>query len=141
MYGDKILARMYFSDSSLTEMQACEKVLDEILHDLKVRYVCTLTDGAQFGEQAVLINCVRTASIRCVTDTHLAYITDTDFKKIYENILKAKLDRRITFLKTIPLFSQLSKHYLQRMTGMFKCNQFIRNQYVFQQSSLNPDSL
>lgn len=141
MYGDPLLAEMYASDESLTELEKCECMLDEILHDLNVRKVNELKDGDMFGEQAILRENVRTASIRCMEDTHLAYITKSDFQKMYNSIMKAKQDRRIQFLKAIPLFSQLSKHYLQKMTGMFRRKDFIRNQIVFQQSLIGSNSL
>ena len=141
MYGDPLLAEMYASDESLTELEKCECMLDEILHDLNIRKVNELKDGDMFGEQAILRENVRTASIRCMEDTHLAYITKSDFQKMYNSIMKAKQDRRIQFLKAIPLFSQLSKHYLQKMTGMFRRKDFIRNQIVFQQSLIGSNSL
>ena len=141
MYGDPLLAEMYASDESLTELEKCECMLDEILHDQNIRKVNELKDGDMFGEQAILRENVRTASIRCMEDTHLAYITKSDFQKMYNSIMKAKQDRRIQFLKAIPLFSQLSKHYLQKMTGMFRRKDFIRNQIVFQQSLIGSNSL
>ena len=132
---------MYEADMNISEMDRIEKMLDEILHDLKVRHLRCLRDGDQFGEQALLREHIRTASVRCTEDTHLAYISDRDFKKIYENIMKVRFDRRIQFLKAIPLFSSLSKHFLQKMTGMFQRNDFIRNQYVFHQTVIGHDSI
>lgn len=105
MYGDPLLAEMYALDESLTDLEKCECMLDEILHDLNIRKVNELKDGDMFGEQAILRDNVRTASIRCMEDTHLAYITKSDFQKMYNSIMKAKQDRRIQFLKAIPLFS------------------------------------
>ena len=110
---------MYQDDKNLAEMERTEKMLDEILHDLKVRHLRSLRDGDQFGEQALLRDNIRSASVRCTQDTHLAYISSEDFQKIYDNIMKVRYDRRIQFLKAIPIFSSLSKHYLQKMTGMF----------------------
>ena len=91
----------------------------------------TLTAGDQFGEQAVLRESLRIADVKCSEDTHLAYITKEEFERVYSNLMKGRYDRRIQFLKSIPLFESLSKHYLQKMTGMFQRCDFIRNQYVF----------
>ena len=55
--------------------------------------------------------------------------------------MKARYDRRIQFLKEIHLFSSLPKHYLQKMTGMFQRNDYIRNQYVFHQTKIGKNSL
>ena len=131
MYGDPVLNKMYLSDDSLSEEEQYEAILDEILFQNKVRHIATIKDGAQFGEQAILRDSIRTASVRCMEDTHLCYITKADFERMYNNIMKAKQDRRIQFLKAIPLFGNLSKHYLQKMTGMFHRVDYIRNQYVF----------
>ena len=79
----------------------------------------------------MLRDCIRTASVRCMEDTHLCYNTKKDFDHLYESIKKAKMDRRVQFLKSIPLFSPLSKHYLQKMTGMFHQKRYIRDQFVF----------
>lgn len=106
-------------------------MLDEILFELHVAVVATLKDGAQFGEQAMLRDCIRTASVRAMEDTHLCYVTKHDFGRLYESIKKAKLDRRVQFLKSIPLFGPLSKHYLQKMTTMFHQKRLIRDQYLF----------
>ena len=79
MYGDQELAYIYMHDSRMEKTQVCEKMLDEILHDLHTRVVAQLKDGDQFGEQAILRDCIRTASVRCMEDTHLGFITKKDF--------------------------------------------------------------
>ena len=45
MFGDKILEEIYMADESLTYIGRCEKMLDEILHDMKVRHVRCLKAG------------------------------------------------------------------------------------------------
>ena len=72
-----------------------------------------------FGEQAALREGYRSASVRTTEDCHLAYLESDDFDHLYRVHFKAKVDRAIYFLKTIPLFASLSKHFVQRMTGMF----------------------
>ena len=95
---------LYKNDPNLNEFERAESMLDEILHDQKVKHVRQLKTGDMFGEQAIIRDCVRTASVRCTEDTHLAYITRDDFQKVYRNIAKAKQDKRQQFLKAIPLF-------------------------------------
>ena len=94
-FGDKILSDLYKRDSKLTEMRTCEKMLEEILHDMKVRFLRSLKEGDQFGEQAAIRENVRTASVRCTEDTHLAYISKNAFDRLYTNIMKVRYDRRI----------------------------------------------
>lgn len=95
---------MYMNDANLDKTQICEKMLDEILLEQNIKCVGTLKDFDQFGEQAILRDNIRKASVRCMEDTHLSFITQKDFKRIYENIKKARLDMRVQFLKTVPLF-------------------------------------
>ena len=95
VYGDEILTELYAENQSLSEIERSEKMLDEILHDMKVHHLRCLRDGDMFGEQAPLREGTRTASVRCTEDTHLAYISSADFHKIYTNIMKVRYDKRI----------------------------------------------
>ena len=133
MYCDEITTQLYKDDFTLSTAETCEALLDEIIHDMKVRQVARLRDADQFGEQALLRDGVRTASVRTLEDTHLVYFTREDFQKVYSSIMQVKVTRRFQFLKAMPLFSSLSKHYLQKMTGMLQRQDLIRNQYVFHQ--------
>ena len=94
-----------------------------------------------FGEQAALRDGIRSASVRTTEDCHLAYLEKEDFDHLYKVMLKGKVDRAIQFLRTIKLFSPLSKHFLQRMTGMIQLNKCIKGQYIFQQAKLHSNSL
>ena len=60
-------------------------MLEEILHDMQVRVLKKLGTGDDFGEQALLRDGNRTASVRCTQDTHLAYISKFDFMKLHKS--------------------------------------------------------
>ena len=90
MYGDKILIQMYKDDPDLSQVERCEKMLDEILLEMKMRVVGQLKSGEMFGEQALLRDGNRTASIRCSEDTHLAYLTKPEFMKLHKSIMKSR---------------------------------------------------
>ena len=70
---------MYMSDSHLPQILKIDSMLNEILVDMNVRVVSELNDGDQIGEKALLKDGMRTASVRCTEDTHLAYIKKSDF--------------------------------------------------------------
>ena len=131
MYGDKTLIQFYRDDPNLSVVERCEKMLDEILLEMKTRVIGELKSGDMFGEQALLRDGNRTASIRCREDTHLAYLTKAEFMRLHKSVMKSRQDKRIHFLQDIPLFAPLSKHYLQRMTNMFYRKEYIRDQYLF----------
>ena len=65
-------------------------MLDEILLDMKVRVVSHLKTGQMFGEQALMRDGYRTASVRCREDTHLAYLSRVEFYKIHKSIMKSR---------------------------------------------------
>ena len=90
LYGDKILREMYSDDVDLSQVERYEKMLDEILLQIKVRTVNQLKKGVMFGEQAVLRDGNRTASVRCTEDTHLAYLTKHEFLKLHKSIMKSR---------------------------------------------------
>ena len=89
-----------------------EKMLEEILYEANSKEKRLLMDGDMFGEQAALRDGYRSASVRTTEDCHLAYLEKEHFDHLYNVHLKAKVDRAIQFLRTIPLFSSLSKHFV-----------------------------
>ena len=116
-------------------------MLEEILYDSHSSVKCYLKEDDMFGEQAALRDGFRSASVRATEDCHLAYLSKEDFDHLYSIHMKAKVDRGIQFLKAIPLFSSLSKHYVQRMTGMLHRKEVIKGQYIFHQSKVHTNSL
>ena len=50
LYGDKLYYQIYKKDESLSPLIRCEKMLDEIIHDYKMRPIGELCDGNMFGE-------------------------------------------------------------------------------------------
>jgi len=56
-------------------------------------------------------------------------------------MMKTMQTKRIDFLKAIPLFSQLSKNYLQKMTAMIQRRELIRNQILFHQEVVSQNGL
>lgn len=70
-------------------------MLDEILYEMKVRVIRSLKTGDMFGEQALLRDGNRTATVRCLEDTHLAYISKYDFLKLHKSVMKSRSDTRI----------------------------------------------
>ena len=112
MYGDPILNELIKRDQAYSRTGKIEKMIDEVLYLQSARVIRELNQGDMFGEQALIRSGQRTASVRCKDICYMAYLDKEDFDRLYNNIIKGRQDRRIQFLKAIPLFSQLSKHYL-----------------------------
>lgn len=112
MFGDEILMNYYQEKTTMPKLVKIEKMLEEILYEANSKEKRLLTDGDMFGEQAALRDGYRSASVRTIEDCHLAYLEKEDFDHLYKVHMKAKVDRGIQFLRTIPLFSSLSKHFV-----------------------------
>lgn len=52
--------------------------ISELMHK-NINEVATLTDGKYFGEQALLNNKPRAATIKCKTDCHIGVMTRPDY--------------------------------------------------------------
>ena len=50
--------------------------------DVEIQEVASLSAGAYFGELALLNGEPRTATVRCIEDTHFAVLTRNDFKEL-----------------------------------------------------------
>ena len=112
MFGDEILFSYYQEKHMMPKLVKLEKMLEEILYEAQASFKRDLSDNDMFGEQAALRDGHRSASVRTTEDCHLAYLTKEDFDHLYNVHMKAKVDRAIHFLRTIPLFSSLSKHFV-----------------------------
>lgn len=95
LYGDPVLVRMYSEDPMSTGIQDLQFMMGEILLEDQQRMIRKLQKGDFFGEQAFVRDLPRTASVRCTEDCHLAYLDKEAFLRIYHNIQKVKMDRRI----------------------------------------------
>ena len=94
-------------DTNLSERDVMESMLREILKSESYQTLRVLGEGDQFGEQALRSADGpgwRTASVKTAEECHLVSIGYDDFWKIVNKIIKGKLERRVEFLKAMPLF-------------------------------------
>lgn len=78
-----------------------------------------LSDGQAFGELALFDNKPRMANVFCYTDVHLAVLNKVDFHHVIGVIEKKAYLEKIAFLRSIPIFSKLTKTSLGKMTFCF----------------------
>ena len=97
--------------------------------------VAQLSSGMAFGELALMKNQPRAASIKCLTDCHLAVLSKPDYMKVIGKAEAKLLDRKIQFLKETPFFAKWSKRQLEKVSYYFNYKKYTRNQVVFTQGS------
>ena len=104
--------------------------------EYQFKKVGELSDGSAFGELALLKDQPRSASIYCLTDCHFAVLNKVDYLRILGKAENKKLDELIEFLKGIPIFANLSRKKLEKLTYFFNVVEFKRKQIVFHEGDL-----
>lgn len=64
-----------------------------------MKHEITLDDGSCFGEQALINNSARAATIRCMEKCHFGVLTKAAYQKSIGKILKKQMETQINFLK------------------------------------------
>lgn len=100
-------------------------------NETQFRPVSVLTDGAAFGELALIKDQPRSASILCEADTHFAILSKEDYMNIIGKLEARRLEIFIEFLHNIPIFRPWTKKKLEVLTFYLNKVQFKRKQEVF----------
>ena len=106
--------------------------------DLTKRNIChvkTLEDGESFGEQALMMNAQRAATIKSLTDCYLGVLSRADFDHSIGKILKKKMEKLIVFMKSCPEFKNWSKTALSKLFYYWKQEKFVKDQVVYKQGT------
>ena len=85
-----------------------------------------LTEGASFGERALLKNEERAATIVCSKPTTLATLHRKDYTNIIGAAQKRELKEKVEFLRGFRMFSQLRTNVLERIQYYMKTKEFKR---------------
>lgn len=84
--------------------------------DQRLVEVSTLTDGGHFGELSLLRGLARTATVECKTNVLLAALQLKDFRMSLGVFEERKLNYKISFLQSLPVFYQWTKTAISKMT-------------------------
>lgn len=74
---------------------------------------------------------MRTASVKTDVETVLVSFGSKEFWRIAEKIIKGKFDRRIDFLKSLPLFQNVHRDKLKKLSCTFSQDSYGRGYTVF----------
>ena len=86
----------------------------EVIKDGKV--LGRLGMAKAFGELAILYNCKRTASIKALTPGEVWTLDRGVFQQIMMQTGMKKIEEKLNFLKSVPLFSKMSNDILLRLS-------------------------
>lgn len=89
-----------------------------------------------FGELALIKDQPRAATIKAITDCHLAVLNKEDYLRVIGKAEHHKLEQTILFLRKIPLFSNLPRKKLERLTYFLIKKNYHRKQVVFKANDL-----
>ena len=96
-----------------------------------MKLVATLNAGQSFGELALLSDKPRMATIKTKTDWYFAMLGKHDFQNIYGVMQMNKLNKKVDFFKSIPIFCELTREQLSPFTYYLKEMELHRNEYLY----------
>ncbi|OMJ65899.1 hypothetical protein SteCoe_37455 [Stentor coeruleus] len=100
------------------------------------KHINTLKEGDFFGELALINNKPRTATVEAAEVCYLAVVSKKDFKKILCTDAVKSLEERVTFLKSLPAFTDVSKLSLQKFVYNFSEATYKKDQKIFDEADL-----
>lgn len=84
--------------------------------DVRMIEVAHITDGGHFGELSLLRGIARTATVECKTDAALGVLSVKGFRVSLGVFEERKLNYKINFLQSLPVFNQWTKTAISKMT-------------------------
>ena len=102
-------------------------------HNMRLKLVATLYAGESFGELALLSDQPRKATVKTKTEWYFAMLGKEDFKNIYGVAQMNKLNRKIDFFQSIPIFCEQNREFLSRFTYYLKDKEVKRNDYLYRE--------
>jgi len=105
----------------------------EVIKDGKV--LGRLGMGKAFGELAILYNCKRTASIKALTPGEVWTLDREVFQQISMQTGMKKIEEKLNFLKSVPLFSKLSNDILLRLSDALELTVYQKGDYIVRQGT------
>lgn len=105
----------------------------EVIKDGKV--LGSLGVGKAFGELAILYNCKRTASVKAMSPGEVWTLDRGVFQQIMMQTGMQKIEEKLTFLKSVPLFSKMSNDVLLRLSDALEMTVYKKGDYIVRQGT------
>lgn len=91
--------------------------------------------GKAFGELAILYNCKRTASIKAITPGEVWMLDRTVFQQVMMQSGVKKMEEKLHFLKSVPIFSKMSNDILLRLSDALEVTIYQKGDYIVRQGT------
>ena len=98
-----------------------------------MKEIHVFSDGASFGEAALIEKKPRNATIQAKTVCHVAVLDKFNYQRILSSIMKQKQMELVHFLQEHPPFNQLTKGSLIRLSYCFEEKAYTKNQRIYAQ--------
>ena len=95
--------------------------------------IATLSDGQGFGELALLQQKPRMATVRCMEDTHIMVLTKSAFDEAIGKIERRSLNDKVNFLRSIPMFSLLTRNSLAKISCSLQRITILKDTYLYRE--------
>ena len=113
---------------------------DEHSGEIKTIEVVSFTKGACFGELALESSKPRAASIKCKSDSHFVALEKVDYNRMIAKMVRDKRDFIVNFFSSLPIFSNMTKGSLAKLTYNFREKEYIKNQVVYKEGDFAVDA-
>jgi cAMP-binding proteins - catabolite gene activator and regulatory subunit of cAMP-dependent protein kinases len=113
---------------------------DEHSGEIKTIEVVSFTKGACFGELALESSKPRAASIKCKSDSHFVALEKVDYNRMIAKMVRDKRDFIVNFFSSLPIFSNMTKGSLAKLTYNFREKDYIKNQVVYKEGDFAVDA-
>ena len=95
--------------------------------------IMTIEAGKTFGEISLETSKPRGASAICKRPSYLLYLEKKEYAKYIQRVVSESKQSMITFLQTLPIFSQISKIILYKLTYNIKEKKYFKRQIIFKE--------
>ena len=79
----------------------------------------------------MIIIIVRNATIKTITDTHLAYMEKIGYERTLKSIEEKNIEKFVMFLRTLPLFADWNRVLLLKIRYFIQKVEYIRNSIIY----------
>ena len=97
--------------------------------------VMVLTSGEVFGEMSIIGDKPRAATVLAKTRVVLGVLSKESFQKLLGTFTERRLNDKIDFLQSLPIFKSWSKIFLLKVSFYFSLRRMSWNQVLFKEGS------
>lgn len=114
------------------KLQRSDSILLKPIIDYNVfELVKEMGPGESFGEMALINNKPRAATVTAMTNTTLAVLSKSNFKKLIEKFTEKRIEEKIRFLKSYPMFHKCTKFGIMKLSFYFNVKRVVKGQVLY----------